>query len=121
MLKILLALALLVSSADILDPWYRGYNEKYFNNSLPQNVIISHNLHDDRFMAYTEHTADGWYHIEFNPKYEASTKQERFTLFHEQCHLEQMISGEVEFDDHGPKWQGCMHRLANEGAFEDLW
>jgi predicted SprT family Zn-dependent metalloprotease len=103
-----------------LNAWYEGYNHAYFNDTLPATVVISHNLHDDRFMALTEY-ANGFYHIEFNPKYEPSPKQARETLLHEQCHLEQLVSGEVEFEDHGPKWQACMHRLANQGALEDLW
>lgn len=105
---------------DHLDPWYRGFNEKYFGSELPQTVVISHNLYDGRFQALTEY-ANGYYHIEFNPKYNQAGRTELFTLLHEMCHIRQLSSNENDFDDHGPKWQSCMHELANKGAFEDLW
>ncbi len=110
------------ATPDWLDAWYRGYNVVYFTNELPQTVMISHNLKDDRFMAVTSYDFNGnFYQIEFNIKYGPSPKQEKMTLLHEQCHLEQLVTGQMEFEDHGKKWQACMHRLANEGAFENLW
>ena len=103
-----------------LDQWYRGYDHKYFQDELPQDVIISRTLADDRFMAITFYDS-GHYHIELNPKYNISTKSERINLLHESCHVEMFVEKEDEFDDHGPHWQACMHRLSNQGAFEDLW
>jgi SprT-like family protein len=109
------------SQRDRLDPWYRGFNDKYFNNELPQNVLITHDVHDDRFVAYTEEYKTGFYHISFNPKLNLSGRQELETLLHESCHIQILSSGETEDDDHGPKWQSCMHELANKGALEELW
>lgn len=105
---------------DPLEVWYLGYNEVYFNGELPKTVIIDHNLHDDRYMAVTDSSGE-YYRITFNLKYDPSPKQGRETLLHEQCHIQLAVEKETELDVHGKKWQSCMHRLANMGAFEDLW
>jgi len=31
------------------------------------------------------------------------------------------VEDSSEINDHGPKWQACMHRITKEGAMEDLW
>lgn len=125
---ILLIFVLLVAasvSANTAEPenlyaWYASYNHSYFNDELPSTVIITRNLKDPRFMALTEY-ADGYYHIEFNTKYSPSSKQERITLLHEQCHIRLAIEGIGDFGDHGIAWQHCMHDLSKQGAFELLW
>ena len=71
-------------------------------------------------MAATNFIGDTIY-IRFNKRYEPSGIQARETLLHEQCHVYLKINNEIELDNHGEKWQGCMHMLANEGAFEELW
>lgn len=114
------ALGAAVTKDRNLDPWYRGYNQKYFNNQLPQAVVISYTLHDDRFMALTDFD-NGYFHIAFNMKYAESGKQLRSTLLHEMCHIRLSGDDDVEFDMHGPKFQSCMLDLAKAGAFEDLW
>lgn len=115
----LLPIIVLFFSLNNLGAWYQGYNYKYFQDELPA-AIITRNLHDDRFMALTEYH-DNYYHIEFNPKYNLSPRQERETLLHEMCHIEVLASNDTEFDDHGIKWQTCMKDLAKKGAFDDLW
>jgi SprT-like family protein len=105
---------------DNLDAWYQGYNVALFNHELPDKILIDHDLRDDRFMALTEYE-NGFYHISFNRMYEPSPKQGRGTLIHEMCHVRQLISGELEFDDHGKKWQSCMHEIANKNGFEEIW
>jgi predicted SprT family Zn-dependent metalloprotease len=107
---------------DRLNPWYNGYNEKYFNNELPKDVLITHDLHDDRFVADTEQYKTGFYHIAFNPKFNLSGREELLTLLHESCHIRLMSSGQGdELDQHGARWQDCMLTLAKQGAFADLW
>ena len=104
---------------DWLEKWYQGYNHKYFGDELPAAIIV-HTLKDEHRMAETEQ-AGTYYEIRMNPKYEPSEQQARMTLLHEMCHVENLASPEPVFEDHGRVWQGCMHDLANEGAFEDLW
>lgn len=103
-----------------LAAWYQGYNEKYFNQELPKDVLITKHLIDDRFMAQTFYQQT-YYHIALNPRYNVSPVTERGTLLHEMCHVRGLSSGITEFPDHGPLWQSCMHRLANLGALEDVW
>lgn len=103
-----------------LDEWYASYNHTYFQDELPKTVVITRNLQDDRFMAITDYS-DGYYHIGINPRFNLSTKTERINLLHEQCHILGFVEHDDEFDQHGPKWQQCMHNLANQGAFNDLW
>jgi len=104
-----------------LDVWYAAYNHEYFQDSLPKTTVITRNLADDRFMAQTFYE-NGYYHIAINPRYNESGKTEKLNLLHESCHLYIFVTHEDdEYDDHGPKWQACMHRLADENAFEQLW
>lgn len=107
---------------DWLDAWYRGYNSKYFNSELPAEVLIDHDLHDDKYIALTDYnTAQKKYWLRFNPKYGASSKQVLMSLFHEMCHVRSMTRQELIFDDHGVEWETCMHELADKGAYDDLW
>lgn len=107
---------------DRLEPWYLGYNVKYFNGELPTDIQITHDLVNDCCMAVTNYVGKtGLSSIQFNKKYEPSLKQARMTLLHEQCHIFLATHNEFELDDHGPKWQICMHDLSRKGAFEDLW
>jgi SprT-like family protein len=130
MKKLILALLLLLASAKALAPavpdplevWYQGYNVALFNHELPDRIQIDQNFHDDRYMAATDYQEHAQiYVIRINPKYNPSPKQARENLLHEMCHMRQLVSGEVEFDDHGKKWQSCMHGIANKNGFEDLW
>jgi predicted SprT family Zn-dependent metalloprotease len=109
-----------MSVQDDLVAWYAGYNQKYFGDELPKDVVLDFHLHDPDKMGVTIFgTQDGFIHIEFNPEYIKSTKTLRMTLLHEMCHVQLFV--EEQPDDHGPFWQSCMHRLANQKAMEDLW
>ncbi len=103
-----------------LNQWYFAFNHQYFQDELPNDVIITRTLNDDRFMALTFENSEH-YHIAINPKYNISTKSERIDLLHEMCHVQMFIENDYQLDDHGSHWQACMHRLANQGAFENLW
>lgn len=104
-----------------LDTWYATYNHEYFQDELPKTVVITRNLTDDRFMAQTFYE-NNFYHISINPRFNESRKIEKFNLLHESCHIYIFINHEEdEFDDHGSHWQKCMHKLADQGAFELLW
>lgn len=127
-----LALALMVPSylspavQDPLDAWYVGYNHAYFQDRLPKTVIISHSLDNDYRMAETTPFTNNYYHIDFNPKYgyhpgNGTSITELRNLLHEMCHVQVFVENAYEFDDHGAHWQGCMHRLADMRAFDNLW
>lgn len=105
-----------------LQVWFAGYNEMYFNDALPKTVLVDWHLNDPRYLGLTDYEEHGeYYHIMLNPEYNKSGKTARLTLLHEMCHVSLRHDDDVEFDQHGPKWQACMHRLANAGAMEDLW
>jgi hypothetical protein len=126
--RILLTLCLIILPVTIsgqtrdLDQWYAGYNHKYFQDELPKNTEITTTLNDDRFMALTLFSHDH-FHIDINLKYNISTKTQRINLLHESCHILVFVEhdDDPEFDDHGPHWQRCMHSLADQNAFNDLW
>jgi len=42
------------------------------------------------------------------------------SLLHAMCHLKALYAGEV-YLNHGWKWQREMKRLANIGAFNNIW
>jgi hypothetical protein len=114
------------AAPDRLDSWYAGYNHKYFNDELPP-VLITHDLKDNDKISVTEY-GKNYYHIAFNPKFNLSPVEEQENLLHEMCHVRVDVETEGQLQDaadwdnsHGPKWQACMHELANKGAFEDLW
>ena len=115
------------AAVDPLDSWYRAYNNIYFQKELPDTVYITHDLTDDRFMAVTDRLLSGAYHIRFNVKYGYTpipggiSVEELRNLLHESCHVLLFVEKDEELNDHGPHWQNCMHRLANMGAFENLW
>lgn len=123
----LLVLALLpysVSSGKIqpLEQWYQYYNQALFNHELPDNIQIDHQLRDPGLMAVTEcELTSKVCRINMNPDYEMSDKVARLNLLHESCHVKLFVEQEYEFNDHGQKWQGCMHMIANKNGFEDLW
>lgn len=121
-LFVLFAVPVAPAVPDSLELWYQGYNVALFNHELPDKIMIDTNYRDDRYMAVTDYQEHAQiYIIRTNPKYNQSPKQARENLLHEMCHMRQLVSGEIEFDDHGPKWQSCMHELANAKAFEDIW
>jgi predicted SprT family Zn-dependent metalloprotease len=82
--------------------------------------VITEGLTDDRFMAITDYD-NGYFHIGINPKFNLSTKTERINLIHEMCHIRGFVEHDDEFDQHGMKWQACMHSVADQNGFNDLW
>lgn len=120
-LGLLLTLPTGISGQDRhLDEWYASFNHSYFQDELPKMVVITRNLADDRFMAITDYD-NGYFHIGINPKFNLSTKTERINLIHEMCHVQGFVEHDDEFDQHGMKWQACMHRVADQNGFNDLW
>jgi len=88
---------------------------------LPKDVILRYgpavDVQGRSNMAITR-MHDGRFITEFNPKYNQADTHLKMNMLHEQCHI---ATWGQEFDDHGPKFQACMLRLANQGAFNSLW
>lgn len=105
-----------------LQNWYKSYNEDFFNGKLPENVIITYDEHDERFMAQTNKQifSDG-FKIDLNPDYAKAARVSLYLILHEMCH--EYAWGESQGDkaiEHGPKWRTCMVRLDVSGAFKPL-
>jgi hypothetical protein len=94
--------------------WYNGYNEQYFLNQLPAARVEWGEMGN---MGITYMGASPL--IVISEKYNPSFREAQMTLLHEMCHVK--LSPVLVFDDHGPEFQQCMHNLANEGAFDELW
>jgi hypothetical protein len=95
--------------------WYDGYNEEYFLNQLPSARVEWGEMGN---MGVTYEEAGGPL-IVISEKYHPSFKEAQMTLLHEMCHVK--LRNDHYFDIHGPPFQQCMHDLANQGAFDDLW
>lgn len=95
---------------------YKTADRLYFDNKLPTDVIVY--LDDaDGNMGLT--TAEGkTFRIDINPKLNPVSKEQELTLYHEMCHV---ATDGQDLDPHGPHWIHCMHVLADEDVFDDLW
>lgn len=100
-----------------LKAWYDGYNEDFFLNHLPKASVRYHET-DDTTMGYTFNDEDG-FNIVISPALNPTPGETKLTLLHEMCHV--ATYHDWDLDAHGPRWKDCMHRLANEGAFDLLW
>ncbi len=108
------------SQAD-MDTAYREFNEVYFNNELPKDVVID--WAESKDMASTVRMADGRFHLAFNEKYNQASRAMRESMLHEQCHvrtwrsLSEMTAEEILTNQHGRRWRTCMLQLDIQGAF----
>ena len=62
---------------------------------------------------------EGVYHIIIDAQANKAGRVAQMTELHEMCHVAQWGHGDM--DPHGPLFQSCMHRLADENAFDNLW
>ena len=95
--------------------WYNGYNEEYFLNQLPAARV---EWGETGNMGETFCTGDNCL-IVISEKYHPSFREAQLTLFHEMCHIK--LRNTLMFDVHGLKFQECMHTIADQGGFNDLW
>jgi hypothetical protein len=103
------------------EQYYSAYNDTYFGGVLPAaEVRFVHNLSSDgsEDMGLTEGPP---FIIYLSDKYQDNMRITLMTELHEECHVAVSVSGKSELDAHGPLFQHCMTRLAEEGAFRDLW
>ena len=97
---------------------YEADNDSFFDGKLPKNLIVYIGPAGDN-MAVSHNVADSaraW--IEVNPKYNNTPRTEELTILHESCHI--YVAGR-ESKEHGEMWESCMHRLADQNAFNDIW
>lgn len=102
-----------------LDRWFAGYNETYFNDSLPKNTTVDFYDFEDVKIIGDSFCFQQKCRIRIARQYQNARPVYLETLLHEMCHIDTWDAHEI--NPHGPKWQTCMHRLANQNAFEDVW
>jgi hypothetical protein len=107
---------------------YEIDNDAYFDGSLPRDIQvvwsdIPRDADGDYVMAVTDQDVLGnSSRIEIDTKSNITGVTEQLSLFHELCHVSTgpYVRAHGE-DPHGPAFTACMHRLADERAFEGLW
>lgn len=106
---------------------YEGYNELYFMNSLPKDVLVT--LSDipsdsnEKVFGETLHIGRHQYAMLISPKYNDTLEEEEESVLHESCHI-WVWEHHPDLDPkeaHGEIWQSCMLNLAEQGAFQDVW
>lgn len=99
---------------------HQKHNKEYFGGKLRATTVIS----SDDPAKFGDEAETLWAGevptIKIAPSKMATLNAAELVLFHEECHVE---GGPPQdgVDGHGPRWKGCMRRLALSGAFEDLW
>lgn len=105
-----------------LEIWYSEYNSGYFQDKLPNDVVIDYGEYNPDFMATTSQLPDGRFHIAFNEVYTKAPRVAHITLLHEMCHVKTFDERDPETvhtlgGSHGPRWRRCMLILDFDGAF----
>lgn len=100
-----------------LNKQYQIDNDMYFEGKLPPATVRYEKMKD--LMGETTMGADRA-DIVIDTESNVAVSTVRLTLFHEECHVKEWPKSAFE-DEHGPRWQGCMQRLAREGAFAKIW
>lgn len=99
-----------------LKAFYDTYNASYFGSKLPSNTVVEYGNANGN-MAITMKDG-GHFRIIINKTFNPVPRAAHETLLHEMCHVS---TWQMELDDHGPKFQRCMTKLALEGAMAELW
>lgn len=112
------------SASQALDTHLRAdfvaFDDEYFGGDLSKNTIVTYiDNGPDADIGDTE--CNLVCSINVNAYYDRSEKEADMTLLHEMCHADLFTRHEYEYDPHGPKWEACMHQLADERAFDQLW
>jgi|SRR4029077_3128678 len=94
---------------------YEEINDSYFFGKLPKDLIVYFSSAGGN-MGLTTPVGSS-FRIEINGRLNPTEKEQYVTLYHEVCHVS---TWGKDFDEHGPRWLGCMHYLMNSGAFDDL-
>lgn len=102
--------------AEGLDELNEGFNSEYFDEKLPDNIVIDWGEYDENKMGSTNVLKDGRFHIALNAKYSAAYRTAALILLHEDCHV--LTWTEEPKVMHGPRWKTCMLNLYQQGAFK---
>jgi len=96
-----------------LNRWRGTYNRLYFDSNLPDAIVYWESVSS----AYATHqVVEGQHVIRINPALAGWHSVARFALLHEQVH--QRLYPDQR---HGKRFNAEMLRLAEAGAFDELW
>lgn len=97
---------------------YQDTNDNFFGSRLPKDTKIQlTDLPGD--MATVEETDAGQFLIRIDRRKNPILKQAEMSLIHEMCHIDTWE--DPTSHKHGEGFQVCMRRLAQQGAFNNLW
>lgn len=101
---------------------YASLNDMYFQNSLPQDVVIDYGEYNPKYAGTTKPLPDGRFHIAINEMYAGSERMLLITILHESCHVKtwdrDMSNGGAH--QHGKYWRACMLQLDAQGIFREI-
>ena len=100
---------------------YDAYNFLYFKASLPHVTVLLSYAPDSPNMGETDPCGPRCFVITIFKQLNPAPKQESMTLLHEMVHVYLDTKGIQELKMHGPKFQAEMRKLADRGAFDQLW
>ena len=111
---------------DDLQKLFDAYNDAYFNGVLPPTSVTWADLpkvDGDYLLGQTTEVTKGHiFAIEIDTKTNIAGVTTKLTLLHEMCHVATMDYAREHGEDmHGPRFQMCEMRLAENGAMRNLW
>jgi len=103
-----------------LKRWYSKYNRLYFEGKLPDVEIWWEPLSNaDGITCPVYEISEGHFSIRLDPGIKGFGAYWRTTLLHEMVHVELFKSHSRH--QHGKLFQDRMLKLAQDGAFRNLW
>lgn len=99
------------------------YNKAYFDNMLPQDLIVGWEVELENTKHYgaticleDDETKQVTFRVSINSTLKSNYESARLTLLHELVHVKL-----YPYTKHGKKFNHAMIGLAVKGAFNDLW
>lgn len=101
-----------------LELCYHAYNEQYFDNALPQNVIVYWDTMEGSALgAVAFDPGTGQFVVRLSMHLQFSETLTRMVLLHEMVHIKLWNASR----GHGMPFQEEVLVLAHRGAFDGLW
>lgn len=100
---------------------FNDLNAQYFGGGLNNAEVDLSDQKEDDWIGLTTPCGDGKYCILINTRLAPAPREREWVEVHEMCHLYVYEKGTPESVSHGPEWQACMLKLAEKGAFRDIW
>jgi hypothetical protein len=102
---------------------YEEFNEEDYDGRLPKDLIVySDNAEGNMGLKDDSCEMGERVCIHINPIFNNTASTEAWTLKHEMCHvyIDEVLK-KPELDAHGPLFQSCMIRIADNGGFQGIW